>query len=542
MQECVRNAVAIVACSLLLAGLGGCDEAPDADRGRAASRVPTQAELDKLVADGPLPAAREASKLELWQHYKLMQATGMVDALGGEDQAIAALAAVSAAFERSAMAAQTDVPRMIRASFDGNGMSAGVVGVGMGLFGGMVTGGMFNGNMSEGDLARLMEQPFSVERKDGSARVEVTQGTVDTTLEQKVNEDGLTGTVKTRIHMDACPDADGKLVVTIDSESQMSAAGLSGAVKLNFRYERWLDDDAHLTDESASDLRNEMSGTGAAGNKLGLAEHVGWSRDGKAIDEVSREQGHSIFRPDEVANTQKLRQSTQALLILTAEAMLQGMGGKPAWESGRCVDLKVRSDPAKRTGARPNTAYTLFAEPRSKLDGTPTRGTVAARLDGASSLNPTDKVKADARFDYANPDKKDQTASVAFEARSRRGVGRATLEFDTRDKRAYRVAGGQNDFHVDQVVCSLSEPFDLKSTVGITMHMSGGDGSGNYTVSGRAAGVTWSGNGRYTVTANGDGGSLNARGTTTIASPVGRFSDSVAPTFTLTPVDEGCGR
>jgi len=223
-----------------------------------------------------------------------------------------------------------------------------------------------------------------------------------------------------------------------------------------------------------------------------------------------------------------------------ADAMLMGFAKDPPYESGRCVDLQVRADPGKRTGARPNTAYTLFANPRARLDGRPAGGTVTATLDGDSTLNPPGKVRADARFDYANPSKKDQTATVSFEARSRRGVGRATLDFDTK-KGAFRVAGGQNDFSVNQVVCSLTEPFDLKSNVGIVMHMSGGEGGGSFTVSGKAAGVTWGGSGSYTLAMSGDGGSLKAQGRTTIASPMGRFSDSVEPTFTLTPVAEGCG-
>ncbi|MCA0393039.1 MAG: hypothetical protein LCH70_02775, partial [Proteobacteria bacterium] len=108
------------------------------------------------------------------------------------------------------------------------------------------------------------------------------------------------------------------------------------------------------------------------------------------------------------------------------------LAAQKAWQSGQCIDLQVRSDPAKRTGARPNTAYTLFAEPRAKSDGAPAGGTVTATLNGASRLNPTGKVKADAKFDYANPEKKDERASIDLESRSKRGVGKATLEFDTK--------------------------------------------------------------------------------------------------------------
>lgn len=465
-----------------------------------------------------------------------MQANGLEQELGGEQQTVAALAAVSAAFERSATAAQSEVPRMIRASFDGNGLAVGVLGVGYGLVGSFIVGAL-NGKMSEQQVADAVKRgPLQTGSDDDGARVEFSQGATDTAMTQTVNENGLTGTVKTRTHVDACPDADGKLVVEINSESQMSAGGKTGSVKVKLHYERWLDDDANRTDEIAFDMTTDMSGSGSGSNTLDYGDHIGAARDGATVGEITHQRGLDIFHPEDVKTTEKLRDATVRLLILVAEGML---AHKP-WESGRCVDVKVRSDPAKRSGARTNTAYTLFAEPRSRLDGSPTRGTVTATLDGESTLNPTGKVKADARFDYANPTKKDEVAHVAFEARSRRGIGRASLDFDTK-KGAFRLVGGQNDFHADQLVCSLTEPFEIRSTAGIVMHMSGGESGGSYTVSGNAAGVNWGGNGRYTLTMDGGGGSLKANGTTTISTPMGRYSDSVEPTFTLTPVSEGCG-
>jgi hypothetical protein len=537
MSNTARKAFAIIASALLLAS---CGETPEQPQAPAGSALPSQAELDSLKGDGLKQAARAASRLELWLHYKIMQANGMEQALGGEQQAVAALAAVSAAFERSAVAAQTEAPRLIPAAFDGNGFDAGVMGVGYGLFGGLMTTGML-GSLSNNEVNDLAKAgPLSFEHPDGSAELGVTQAGVDTTLEQTVDEDGVTGRVKTKIHLDACPDADGKLTVTIQTESQMSAGGRSGLVKITYRRERWLDDDARMTDEATEDFQNEMSGDASKSGKLSVAERYTTGRDGRQSGGVTSQQGFDIFHIDDTRHTEQLRNGTMQMLRLVADAMLLGLGKDPPYESGRCVDLQVRADPAKRTGARPNTAYTLFANPRARLDGAPAGGTVTATLDGDSTLNPTGKVRADARFDYANPTKKDQTATVSFEARSRRGVGRATLDFDTR-KGAFRVAGGQNDFSVNQVVCSLTEPFDLKSNVGIVMHMSGGESGGSFTVSGKAAGVTWGGSGSYTLTMNGAGGSLKAQGRTTIASPMGRYSDSVEPTFTLTPVEEGCG-
>src|SRR5688572_29815904 len=117
---------------------------------------------------------------------------------------------------------------------------------------------------------------------------------------------------------------------------------------------------------------------------------------------------------DEVENAMKLVQATDFLQTIVAESMLRGVGaqsGSP-WESGRCIDLKVSSSPAKRKGIRPNTAFDLEALPRAKSDGASVGGTVTATLNGEASLQPASgKVRADAKYGYAGPTEKDKTAS-----------------------------------------------------------------------------------------------------------------------------------
>lgn len=107
----------------------------------------------------------------------------------------------------------------------------------------------------------------------------------------------------------------------------------------------------------------------------------------------------------------------------------------------------------------------------------------------------------------------------------------------------WRIRGGQNDFHADTVVCTLAKPFDLPSSAGITMHMSGGARGGTYTVSGVAAGVTWSGNGTYAIEVtqtDSTSMTIEAKGISTIDSPMGRFSDAVEPAFLVSPTRGAC--
>ena len=93
--------------------------APRADESdNPAYRSPTQAEIDAYLAEGPEPALRRITMFDYLAHYRLMEATGMVEALGGEARAIAALKALGEAYERRLRGAEADAPRMIPAAFD----------------------------------------------------------------------------------------------------------------------------------------------------------------------------------------------------------------------------------------------------------------------------------------------------------------------------------------------------------------------------------------------------------------------------------------
>ena len=515
------------------------------------SHVPGKAEVDRFLAEGPEPTWQKLRPVDYWLHYKLMQATGIERELGGEAQAIAALQALGDAYERMLRGAEVDLPKMIPAAFTGEGMTSGFTGMGMGGFLGLMTGGMLSGavsRMSDKDLADLVNRgPIKFGSGDGNSAVEFGKdGSLSQSLEFEINEKGLNGKVRIKTRMDACPDPQGRVSVDLDVDSQMSVSGKPGTggyVRSNFKYERYLDDDAHLIDTAeggASNLRIQMGGSeNFQGQSVDLT--TGHERGGKPIFEHHDEQGFSIFQPGDVERTKLLLQGAETLQTLIAEFMLRGLGTGSPWESGHCIDLKVTSSPGKRKGIKPSTAFDIDARPRAKADGASVGGTVMATLSGGASLQPASgKVPADAQYGYAGPAKKKEKATIDFESRSKRGVGKASLEFDTNES-AYRIKGGQNDFFANVVVCSLARPFDIKSTAGIVMHMSGGEGGGSWKQSGNAAGVAWSGGGSYTLKLDEDGsGWIEASGTSNIATPMGRFSDSVEPAFSVTPVDEAC--
>ena len=148
--------------------------------------------------------------------------------------------------------------------------------------------------------------------------------------------------------------------------------------------------------------------------------------------------------------------------------------------------------------------------PRAKSDGSSAGGTVTATFTGGSSLQPSsEKVKADAKYGYIGPEEKEKTASVAFESRSKRGVGRATLEFDTKTSKSYRASGTAPSATFTGEICSLDQPFvvNVDSVTGAwPMHFTPKDGlSGQMTGTYSSDGCTLSGGGPYSVTLNDDG-------------------------------------
>ena len=442
---------------LALLVLAACSPQQDGQApGKPAADSPiaaANAEFARLQAQGTDATAREITKLEYALTRRLMKAGGLDAALGGEAKADSALTALFVDYERKARALQTELPKAFAPANERRGGGMG----GAEGWGGAAASSVLGGSQAE-TAARAWEN--GVDRGETTGHAEANIGgdhvSVDwtgdsATMTSEVEGNipgGLKGKVKTTVSLKTCPDAEGKVVAEFESNSSVAAGGASADSRVKSKVTAFVDDDANLIDDkldSQSSAQQSTSGgahvdanddlstvTGAAGGKTNAMSGGATEADGKMAQGMAS-MGRYAAR--------------QAILA-----------AQKAWQSGKCVKLEVRSDPAKRKGAKPNTAYTLFAEPRAISDGQPTGGTVKATLNGGNRLNPTGKVKADAKFDYANPEQKEQSATIDFEARSKRGVGKATLEFDTK-KGGYRIALDNGE---SITTCDITKPFSGK--------------------------------------------------------------------------------
>ena len=144
----------------------------------------------------------------------------------------------------------------------------------------------------------------------------------------------------------------------------------------------------------------------------------------------------------------------------------------------------------------------------------PTGGTVQALLSaGANSVDPSSTpIPVDAEFEYGAPDEPNKTGTVSLEARSKRGVGRVDISFDTKQT-AYLVDAMWGDFTLNGSICEAGRPFRLDAT--------SSDGSliMNFTWTGETAGsIEFAGNvdvavitgtGTFVVELDGEGGTLS---------------------------------
>lgn len=473
-----------------------CSKSPDAAKPADPLGVAVrdaQAELARLHAQGGEKTAREITSLEYPAYRALMKFSGLDPALGGEAQADAALRELFAGYERKARSLEAELPKMIQMAY--SGIDIGYSGVATSMIVGMLQGGAAVEVWQQMQQDSKADGVFSQPASDGSKLAMQWSGShaSSTTQFEGKLPGGLQGKVVTKVELDTCPDASGKINVAFTSDSQLRStadAGVGGSVKVSAKLAMYLDDDAQLIDDRMdSEVHVEQSAFGNGnGSFVDLTQTLSTTRS---------EMGTKVNRRSQAATDADVQaaQSVAKLGMLAALAAVES--AKKAWESGACINLKVTSDPGKRKGIKPNTAFDLEAIPRAKADGAPAGGTVSATLSGGASLQPASgKQRADAKYQYAGPDKKDEQASIAFESRSKRGVGKAELVFDTKEGKAYRITGiGQCTESHD--VCDVSKPFTFSMCGGTMSHNpssatggshsfqhSGAHGSGSYTLEG----------------------------------------------------------
>ncbi len=345
--------------------------------------------------------------------------------------------------------------------------------IGEGLFGGLMM--VFLG--AEGLVTATNDLKQGEPAKNGAFGEGVKVGaTLDqATLDGKFTSTskGVTTSLTTKIVVVPCPDVDGRFKATANIDISATAGSVGQTGTLDVTFDGQLDDNATL---ASSDSGFRMQWADFAGGKGQFVDVSGsysgdtfnsltWNRSGGTVTSEFATSAVSVGSMFGLMLATKLRDAAQK-----------------GWESGRCVRLDVAVSPGPK-GLEPSSTSTITAAPRSQIDGGPVGGAVTATLTaGGASVDPmSSPLPADATMIYTAPDQPGQSGTVSLEARSKRGVAKAEITFETGGA-AYLIVGGLEDWQVSQVVCDVMQPFTLSSGIG-TMQLSGGL-SGTYEFNG----------------------------------------------------------
>jgi hypothetical protein len=296
---------------------------------------------------------------------------------------------------------------------------------------------LFGGYMEVSLLSKALLEQSGKELKPGeSGKFDTEHAHGVTTLEKliydslydHVDDSGLAGKLTTHLDVVACPNADGVFTIKTTLDASMTKSGGATGEKstLEISITGHVDDNADLAYYDV-DMRMQMAefvNRKGAYVDVNLNYPVGNSPR-PASGKVNRAAGQVT---EKFANSAFVMGRLFSLIV----AMQTTASAEKAWKSGRCVALDPTTNPAQRTGLQPGTAVAITAAPRSKIDGGPVGGSVTGTLSGEGALAPSGtKVPADASFTYTAASTPDKAGTVSLEARSKRGVAKADLNFDT---------------------------------------------------------------------------------------------------------------
>lgn len=425
------------------------------------SELPIE-QQEALVADLSLRTELEAAAI-----------SGLEEAVGGREATATALDGAMSQVRTQSDAAAAAVAAQEPAGFRRplSAPSGGTVAA-IGLFMGYIALGTFATVGTE--VSNSITPGDTDVREDNGTVLGVSLEEVDVELTFKGDQDGVAVEFVAGAAIRPCPEPDGTFTIDALIDVKASKGGAGQNAKMELKISGSVDDNAELASQN---IENHTQWSDFGGGKGQFIDFTMSGPTGAGDFSVNRTGGTLT---QEFVNTSAVMSTLVGLMI--GYQMLDAV--QKAWKSGRCVVLKVTPS-AGPEGLTPSQVVEVLAEPRSKIDGSPTGGNVTATLSaGGASVEPNGSpVPADANSTYTAPDEQDKTGTVSYESRSKRGVGLASVTFSTSKPAAYLVVGGLEDWQVSQVVCDVTQAFTLTSP-GVGVAEFSGGLSGTYSATG----------------------------------------------------------
>ena len=390
------------------------------------------------LSEEELQAALAAADLE--NEMALSGSSGLIRELGGEMVARAAWAGVGLQAKGEADAAKTfgtqqtqSAPNIkwpgVRPQAGGAGSAAEAFGAGWlggSLFNAVVLQGVFD-SYSQGESGT---KPYASTTGD----VKATAALADTfiTLDATMNFSfaGLRATIETHSKV-PCPDVTGLMVINSSLDVTGKAGNAFQHARFTFELIAEVDDDAKLTGRNQLKSRIEYN---TADSSKGYDVTNG-SADVSVTEFADGNFGDAKGTYQGMTEKESLQWMNVGLIsgVLYRQYVLPEL--PKMLDAGRCVAITVQPS-AGPMKLEPFSNVDLLTKPRAKISnsGVTTGGTVEASFKknaGGAITESGDKVPADATFHYIAPLAYNQTETVTFEARSKRGTGKLDYTLTT---------------------------------------------------------------------------------------------------------------
>ena len=347
----MRTLVALA--SLVL--LGGCEraadpasvETPPVSPGSAVSSTPAAPATKPLtgkVADAAAFAAllqsdREATlrrigEFEYNAHRKLLTVSGLEAELGGPERADAALRALMLEMKR--FTSQWQPPRWT--AVQNAAVKDGALGVAQAVVELSSVALDFGSLYGEGEPSKGTHKNQEV-----VSTMEIGAGTIDYESTTDVESGGLHGKFQTRMKMNLCPDAAGKVTLNATSHSSLARAGGTAGtnITINVIVVRNLSDDADYIDTDTQTHVEHASFGANAGTFVDLDASA--PAGGAASQRVNRRSSQAA--DSDVQNAADLGKILEVMAVQYTER------ARDVWEGGKCVRARTHRD-ACQTHAR----------------------------------------------------------------------------------------------------------------------------------------------------------------------------------------------
>ncbi len=518
--------------------LAGCSSSPDPGTGTppatgvasggssSGTSAGVDPEVQKLLALDPAEQEAQLAALTSGIERELMTSSGLEATLGGPAAADKAFAAVTSVMVTRA-ATYRGSPTFGR--YGAGVPRADEVSLGGLMFAGWMVAGLGAQGIVESTNDAKPGAPGTETKKDGPATVELTAsaGTAGLDTSFTATVDGVTGALHVKVDIAPCPDATGTFTSKILLEASATSAGGRTGSNMSQQIDvvGRVGDDAELAGYDVTTRSQAAKFASSKGSYVDVTNRTSWV--GGQVTAASR----IVNRAGGSATSEQAQQWANAGTLTEALVNHYALEAtEKAWKSGRCVDLQVTTDPAKRSGLKPSAAVTITAAPKSKIDGKPAGGTVTAALTGGSSIDPSGSaVPADATFAYVAPTETGKAATVTFESRSKRGIGKAAVSFDTKSVgyfvrptnggsitvQRFGSHSGLNFAALTPIdVCDVTGAFTLTGPLGTTQTFTPtGNGRGTTAYSTNGTGIPMSGKGSYTIDVAGGKLTTTVKGT-----------------------------